>query len=63
MHQTMTANDNKDRGTINRINRQPHPPPRKSGFIESETGLTMGNEMCPRFLAMNIILAYTIFRG
>jgi hypothetical protein len=29
MHQTMTAKDYQDRGTINRINRQQHPPHRK----------------------------------
>jgi hypothetical protein len=50
MHQAMTAKDNQDRGTINGINRQQHPPPRKVRVIESGTGLTWGNEMCPRFL-------------
>ncbi len=63
MHQTMTAKDNLFRGTIQRINRQQHPPPRKVRFFFSKTGLTWGNEMCPRFLARKYFLSIHYFWG
>jgi hypothetical protein len=42
MHQTMTAKDYQDRGTINRINRQQHPPPRKFRVYQVRERVNMG---------------------
>jgi hypothetical protein len=44
----MTIRDNQDRGTTNMINRQQPSPPEQSGFIESKTGLDIGEGDVPK---------------
>jgi hypothetical protein len=42
MHQTMTAKDYQDRGTINRIDRKQHPPHRKFRVYQDRERVNMG---------------------
>jgi hypothetical protein len=49
MHQTMTTKDNQDRGIKNKINiGNSIPHQEQSGFIESKTGLGIGEGDVPK---------------